>query len=447
MTTNSMQTLRPDDPGYDDARSVWNAIVDNRPEVIVRPTTVAQVQEAVRTARERGLELGVRCGGHSAVGHCVPDGGLMLDLRQLSQVTVDPAGKRAHVQGGALLGALDRATQPYDLAVTAGNVSHTGVGGLTLGGGFGWLARKYGLACDNVESFQVVTADAKVVRAAADENPDLFWGLRGGGGNFGVVTEFEFRLHETGTRSLSVEVDFPLEQGVKVMRGWRDLLGSAAREVTLTADVGPAGLVTVGYVWTGDPAGDAETAAALLPQIRALGTPAAERTLDRTYLELQAQGDVAHAHSRRRYAKSHYLTEFPDEAIEAFVLRGTVDGRADSEVPLPNVGLQAYGGAIGDVPEQETAFSHRGTLVEYSAGLRWDEPGQDGPYIASARRAAATLDAFASGVYVNSMSDEGTSGLRRAYSASQLTRLTEVKDAWDPDNVFHLNANIPPSTK
>src|SRR5690606_27357808 len=270
---------------------VWNAIVDNRPAVVVRPTTVEHVRRAVQVARDSDVELGIRCGGHSAVGHSVPDGGLMLDLGNLAEVTVDPAAMRARVQGGALLGARDRATQRHGLAVTAGNVSHTGVGGLTLGGGYGWLARKYGLACDNVESFEVVTADGALVRASADENPDLFWGLRGGGGNFGVVTNFEFRLHETGTRSLTVEVDFPLDDGVDVMHRWRDLLADAPREATFTADIGPGSVLTTGYVWTGDPS-DADFTAgmALVPRVRALGrAPLGERILDRSYLDCSSR--------------------------------------------------------------------------------------------------------------------------------------------------------------
>ncbi len=439
--------LRPADAGYDEARTVWNSIVDNRPAVIVRPTTVQQIQATVRFARDHDLELGIHCGGHSAVGYSVPHDGVMLDLTAVRAVTVNPEAKRAHVEGGALLGALDRATQPYGLAVTAGNVSHTGVGGLTLGGGYGWLARKHGLACDNVESFEVVTADGKVVRAAADENPDLFWGLRGGGGNFGIVTDFEFRLHETGTRSLTVEVDYALDEAAEVLRRWRDLLESAPREATFTADIGREPVLTVGYVWTGAACDDA-AATALLRQIRALGrAPIDERVLDRTYLELQFQGDAVHAHSHRRYAKSHYLAVLTDEAIDAFVRRGSADGEPDSDVPLPNAGFQAYGGAIADIPDEDSAFSHRGTLVEYHAALRWDAPDLDAPYIASARRAARALDPFASGVYVNAMSDEGTIGLRRAYSADKLARLTAVKDVWDPDNVFHLNANVPPSER
>src|SRR5918997_5538570 len=229
------QVLRPDDSDYDDARRIWNGMVDNRPRMIVRCATVDDVRSAVRHAREHGLEIGVRCGGHSIVGHAVPDDGLMLDLSPLGGVRVDPAERRAWVQGGALLRALDTACQAHGLATTAGNVSHTGVGGLTLGGGVGWLARQYGLTCDNVVSFHMVTADGDVVRAAEDENPDLWWGLRGGGGNFGVVTEFELRLHPVGTRALSVELDFPLEKAAAALRGWRDLSTGAPREATFVA--------------------------------------------------------------------------------------------------------------------------------------------------------------------------------------------------------------------
>ncbi|MPZ81219.1 MAG: FAD-binding protein [Actinophytocola sp.] len=430
--------LLPGDGGYDQARAVWNAMVDRRPRMIVRCASVTDVVTAVRTARELDLEIGVRCGGHSGVGHAVPDGGLMIDLTPLSDVAVDPTRRRAHVRGGALLGALDRASQAHGLATTAGNVSHTGVGGLTLGGGMGWLARQYGLACDNVESYQVVTASGEVVRASRDEHPDLFWGLRGGGGNFGIVTGFEFRLHDTGTRTLVAAYDFPLDRAFAALRAWRDLNAEAPRQATSTASVGRDGLTTLGFVWVGDPA----AGRAYLPALRALGRPVAERVTEPSYVELQTREDSVQGHTYRRYAKGHYLRSFPDEAIEAFLLRGTGNGHG---AYLPNAGLQAYGGAIDEVPDEDAAFSHRGTLFEWGTGTRWTDPGEDDARMAASRQAAATLAPHASGVYVNALSDEGAEGVRRAYPPAKLAKLTAVKDRYDPDNVFHLNQNIRPS--
>ena len=426
--------VMPGEAGYDQARTVWNAIVDRRPRVIIRCASVRDVVTAVRTAREHGLEIGIRCGGHSAAGHAVPDGGLMIDLTPMRAVRVDPDHRRAIVQGGALLGALDRATQRYGLAVTAGNVSHTGVGGLTLGGGMGWLARQAGLACDNVISFEVVTAAGDVLRASGSEHPDLFWALRGGGGNFGVVTEFEFRVHDIGTAALSVEVDFPLDHAGTALRGWRDLTAAAPREATFTAGIG-GGAVTLGYVWVGN----TQRSEMLLPAVRALGRPSAERVVPMTYLELQSRDDVLDGHARRRYSKGHYFRELTDEAIDAIL------AVTDLGPFAPGVGLQSYGGAIRDVPEDDTAFSHRQTAFELGASTGWTDPAEDKVRIGTARSYAATLEPFASGVYVNVLGDEGAAGVRRAYSAEKLARLTAVKDIYDPQNVFHLNQNIRPS--
>jgi FAD/FMN-containing dehydrogenase len=435
------QLLAPGGAGYDDARSVWNALVDRRPAMIIRCASVGDVVTAVHAARELDLEIGIKCGGHSALGFAVPDGGLMIDLSPMGGVRVDPERRRARVQGGALLGALDAAAQRYGLATTAGNVSHTGVGGLTLGGGMGWLARQCGLTCDNVVSFQVVTADGEVIHASRDTHPDLFWGLRGGGGNFGVVTEFEFRLHPVGIRALLAEFSYPAGQAAGALRGWRDLLCSAPRQATFTADIGSDAMATVGFVWVGDPGHGRR----LLPALRALGRPAAERVLDLSYLELQRRSDSVQKHMRRRYSKGHYLRELPDGALEAFLSRGACGDSGGGY--LPNAGFQAYGGAIADVPDQDTAFSHRNALVEYGAGTSWDDPAQDRDRIGAARRCAAALDPYASGAYVNFVNDEGAEGVLRAYSAEKLTRLTAVKDAYDPDNVFHLNHNIKPAAR
>ncbi|WP_020673385.1 FAD-binding oxidoreductase [Amycolatopsis nigrescens] len=435
------QLLRPGDDGYDESRTVWNGMIDRRPRMIIRAASVDDVVTAVRTARELDLEIGVRCGGHSGMGFAVPQDGLMIDLTPLTGVRVDPAGRRARIQGGALLGVLDRATQRYGLATTAGNVSHTGVGGLTLGGGMGWLARQYGLACDNVLSYTMVTADGEVVRASRTERPDLFWGLRGGGGNFGIVTEFEFRLHPIGTRTLVAEYTFSLDKAIPALKAWRDLNAEAPREATFTADIGRDDQATLGFVLAGDP----ERAGRLLHDFQSLGRPTATNITEMSYTDLQRREDTVERHSLRRYSKGHYLRQFPDAAIEAFVHRGASDGDF-----RPSVGLQAYGGAIADVPDEDSAFSHRATLFEFGTGTTWIDPADDEIRTAAARRSAAAMAPFAQGVYVNALSDEdtaGADGVRRAYSPENLARLVVLKDSYDPHNVFHLNQNIQPSTR
>jgi FAD/FMN-containing dehydrogenase len=428
------QVLTPGTRGYESARSVWNGMIDHRPKLIVQCASLGDVAAAVRTAREYDLEIGVRCGGHNLAGLAVPDGGFMIDLTTLGRVTVDPVARRAKVQGGALLGALDRASQPFGLATTAGNVSHTGVGGLTLGGGMGWLARQHGLTCDNVVSCTVVTADGDVVRASADEHPDLFWGLRGGGGNFGIVVEFEFRLHPIGTRTLVTELTFPLDRAGAPLRGWRDLAEEAPRQATLTADIS-GDAVTLGYVWVGDP----DAGRAMLPALRSIGMPRSEVVRELSYLELQTRDDNVEGYAYRRYWKGHYLPELSDDAI------GSLADRDPADDTVPGVSLQVYGGAIADVNEDATAFSHRRTHFEYVAAVKWSDPGEDILRMGAARQAAAKLDPFAVGAYVNALSDEGASGVRRAYSEAKRARLTAVKDAYDPDNVFHLNHNIAPT--
>ena len=427
-----MEILRPGEPGYDTARRVWNGMIDRRPRLIARCASTADVVAAVRQARELDLEIGVRCGGHSIAGHAVPDDGLMIDLTPMGAVDVDPSTRRATVEGGAMLGALDLAAQQHGLATTAGNVSHTGVGGLTLGGGMGWLARQFGLSCDNVEAYEVVTAAGYVLRATAHQNPDLFWALRGGGGNFGIVTSFEFRLYPIGAQALLVELTHPLDRGAAVLSGWRDLSETAPRAATFAASI-TADQVTVGFIWVGDPTEGHK----LVPDLQALGRPDGERVQPMSYLELQTMDDNVQGHLYRRYWKGHYFRELSDGAIDALVgPRGEYH---------PNVSLQAYGGAIADVPDDAAAFSQRGTRFEYVSAMRWDDPAEDDARMAASRRVAGQLEPFAAGAYVNVLNDEGGAGVKRAYPPDKLARLTRIKDAYDPDNVFHLNQNIPPS--
>jgi FAD/FMN-containing dehydrogenase len=449
------QVMLPGDDGYDSARLLWNAMVDRYPAVAVRCVSNADVSAAINFARQHDLEIGVRCGGHSILGICVPDGGLLIDLSGMRTVRVDPDVRRAWVQGGALLGDLDRAAQEFGLATTAGNVSHTGVGGLTLGGGMGWLARRFGLACDNVASYEIVTADGATLRVSESQHQDLFWGLRGGGGNLGVVTEFEFRLHQIGTSALLIDNTFDLTEAPLAMRRWRDLLGDhVPAQATPVAWVGTIAdspgvpsllrnrtVASLGFVWVGDP----DEGRQLVPLVESLGTPIATRIEELSYLRLQTLDDEVHRPgSYRRYFKGHYLSELRDEAIDAFLSQGEPDPGVDRS-RLPNGSLQGYGGAIAATSDDESAFSHRNALVEFLASTRWTDAAEDSQFIGAARRFGAALEPYASGVYVNVLADEGERGVRRAYSADKLARLATLKRQYDPDNLFHLNQNIRPS--
>jgi FAD/FMN-containing dehydrogenase len=444
--------IAPEDEGYDAARSSWNAMVDKRPALIAQCLDTADVRTAIAFARAHGLELGVTCGRHSVVGQGIPDGGLLIDLRRMHEVRVDPEARLARVGGGALLGDLDRASLEHGLATTAGNVSHTGVGGLTLGGGMGWLARQFGLACDNVVAYEIVTADGEVLTASETQNPELYWGLRGGGGNFGVVTEFTFRLHPIDNRVLIVDFFYPEAAGPAVLRAFRELAATAPPHATPTAWAGTAPewpflppelhgtqLVNVGFVWVGDP----KEGRKLIPALREIAEPVAEVIEESTYLELQASADESMKPGLRRYWKGHLLRELPDAAIEAFLGRGGPASEGDLRA---KGSLLAYGDAIGQVGIGDTAFSHRDAVIEFITTEGWEDPAEDEARIAAPRRFAAAMEPFASGVYVNALADEaGGGGVRAAYYASTLERLTALKDRYDPDNVFHLNHNIPPS--
>ncbi|MFF0269049.1 FAD-binding oxidoreductase [Kribbella sp. NPDC004536] len=332
--------------------------------------------------------------------------------------------------GGALLGALDNASQRYGLATTAGNVSHTGVGGLTLGGGIGWLARAYGLTCDNVASYQLVTADGAVLRVTDSEHPDLFWGLRGGGGSFGVVTEFEFRLHPVGTQAMTVDLYYDLDQAGTALRRWRDLCAEAPRQATPVARVGRADdgrpIASVGYVWVGD----IEDGLRLLPSYQAIGRPVEQRISELSYLDLQTRSDDTERHALRRYCKGHYLRALPDAAIDAFLAQDN----------NPGARLTLNGGAVTDVPDAATAYSHRDALFEFTTGDDWTDPVEDEPRISATRTYAAALEPYTSGTYVNTIADEDPNAVHRAYSQEKLARLHQLKQTYDPANVFNRTA-------
>jgi FAD/FMN-containing dehydrogenase len=448
------EIVEPGHAAYDGHREVWNAMFDRRPGLIARCTSADDVAAAIRHGRDAGLEIAVRCGGHSVLGLSVSDGGLTIDLSPMGDVRVDPERRRAWVQGGALLRTLDGSTDPHGLATTAGNVSHTGVAGLTLGGGMGWLARQHGLSCDNVASYTVVTAVGEIVRATPTENSDLFWGLRGGGGNFGVVTEFEFRLHPTTGRALVAELYFDATEAAAPMRAWRELLADAPREAVLTADVTTAPeapflpkalhgrtVAILGYVWVGD----IDAARAWLPTLRSIGTPAAEQVDEMRYVELQTIGDERNQHGLRHYATDHYLGELSDAAIDAFLGRGIGASTEPDLTRMPSGGLQAYGGAIAEVGEDDSAFSNRQTLVEFFGGATWADPAEDAARMAAARAWGAAMAPFARGAYVNAQSDTGDDVIRRIYRPDKLARLADLKRKYDPQNVFHLNQNIRPT--
>jgi FAD/FMN-containing dehydrogenase len=442
--------IEPHEDGYDEARSGWNAMVDKRPALIAQCLDTTDVRTSIGFGLANGLELGVTCGRHSVVGQGVPDGGLLIDLRLMNSVRIDPEARLAYVAGGALLGDLDRAAEAHGLATTAGNVSHTGVGGLTLGGGIGWLARELGLACDNVVAFEIVTADGQVLTASDTENPDLAWGLRGGGGNFGVVTEFVFKLHPIDGRALVVDLFFEESAAPALLRTVRDLAREAPGPATYTAWIGTAPewpflpkelhgarLSNVGVVWVGDP----EEGRQLIPALRNVAEPVAEVIEEMSYVELQTSGDESNRHGMRRYFKERYLGELSDEAIDAFVARG---GPVQQGELVPNGSLLACGGAIGQVAVGDTAFSHRGAAFEFLTMASWEDPAEDEMRMSACRRFVASMEPFAVGSYVNALSDD-TGAVSRAYIPSTLERLTALKDRYDPDNVFHHNHNIPPS--
>jgi FAD/FMN-containing dehydrogenase len=446
------QLLMPGDAGYDDARTIWNALVDRRPAMIVRCAGVADVVTAVRTARDLDLEIGIRCGGHNALGFAVPDQGLMIDLSPMGGVRVDPVRQRAWVQGGALLGALDTAAQRYGLATTAGNVSHTGVGGLTLGGGMGWLARQHRLTCDNVISFEVVTATGEVVRASRHSHPDLYWGLRGGGGNFGVVTEFEFRLHPVGPLAQLGMFFWDLADGAAALALAQQVtaaLPPRMGSLIIGLNAPPAPFVPEqhhfrpGYALCVAAFGADAEHARLAGEVRAALPPLFEFVSPVPYVALQQMLDEAGPWGILAYEKSLYLDALSPQVID--VITGQM---ARKQSPMSLLIIAPMGGAFCDVPDDATAFGgSRAPGIAISATAIAPAPDLLAADTAWAREFWSGLLPHAPGIgsYVNFMTDYDADRVRASYGPAKYQRLARIKAGYDPGNVFHRNPNIIPA--
>ena len=443
--------IRPEDGVYDAARRVWNGMIDRRPALIACCATVADVQAAVTFAREHDLVVAVRGGGHNVAGFGTCNGGLVIDLSPMKGIVVDPGARTARAEPGCLLGDLDRATQVYGLAVPAGQISHTGIAGLTLGGGMGWLMRKHGLTVDNLLAVELVTADGALVRASATENAELFWAVRGGGGNFGVAVAFEYRLHPIGQRVLGGMVVYPLEQAREVLRHCRTAMEEAPDELGLVAMVltAPPMAPFPEALWGRAVfalalcyAGDLAEGERVVGRLREVGAPAVDLVGPMPYVALQAMSDAAVPHGRHYWEKAGYLAALPDAAIDAFLTRAV-----DPTSPFSMVQLQTMGGAVGRVGEGATAFAHRDAAWTFTAVAAW--PGEDPEPERHVRWAGGFARALApwstGGVYVNALGEEGADRVRSAYRPATYARLAAIKGTYDPGNVFRLNQNIVPA--
>lgn len=431
--------LMQGDTGYDAARAIWNGMINRRPAIIARCASPTDVQVAVTHAREHGLLLSVRGGGHSLPGHSVNDGGIMIDLSPMKRITVDPAERTARAQPGVLWGELDAATHAHGLAVPGGQISHTGIAGLTLGGGIGWLMRKYGLTCDNLAAAEVVLADGQVVKVSDTENADLLWGLRGGGGNFGVVTEFNYRLHPVSFVFGGL-VAFPLPAGKGVLQALRDYLPTVPDELTTTTFLltTPDGhkALGVGFCYCGDP----DNGEQWLAPIRQMGPVVMEQVGAMPYPALQSMLDQVAEPGRRYYLKSNFVDELHDEAVDVLI-----DAYMQVPSPLTAVLLVQMGGAVSRADPNSTAFYHRTAALSFSAFACWTDPAEDNTNIAWARQLWNDLRPYMPGsVYVNELEDEGADRVREAYGPAY-DRLATLKRRYDPDNLFRLNQNIKPA--
>lgn len=439
--------LRPLDASYDSARSIWNGMFDRRPALIARCADVPDVQLAVKAASENKLLTAIRCGGHSLAGFSTCDGGLVLDLSKMRQVTVNPDQRRARFAGGCLLGSIDTETQKAGLVFPSGVVSHTGASGLVLGGGTGWLTRRFGLSCDNVLGLTLVTADGSLVRANAEENPDLYWALRGGGGNFGVVTEFEVRIHPL--TSVVLAEGLCAEPQIRpLLHFWRDFMAEAPLDLKWNLDLRLAphaervppelrGRPVAGnsLVWTGDH----ETGQRYLRSALRLCHPDSVNSRVLSFLQLQTMADSDFPHGRRYYTKSGYFSYLDDASVDRLV-------EAVAKIPSAQTQIEfAYlGGAAGQVPANETAFGDRSAPFIMNLLANWSDPSADDANISWVRQLFQTLrPGMKPGVYINFMSGDEQDRVPEVYQ-ERLQRMASVKAHYDPKNFFRLNQNISP---
>jgi FAD/FMN-containing dehydrogenase len=441
--------LAPGVPAYDEARTIWNAMIDRRPGCIARCASARDVAHAVSFARDHELLVAVRGGGHNIAGLAVCDGGLMIDLSPMKAVQVDAPNRRVRVEPGVTLGELDSATQKFGLATPVGINSTTGIAGLTLGGGFGWLSRKYGLTVDSLVSADVVIASGELVKASQQENPDLFWAIRGGGGNFGVVTSFEFELHQVGPELLAGLVVHPFKDARAVLKHWRGCAAEAPDELAcwpvlrkapplpfLPESVHGKEVVVLAMCH----AGKIEEGQRATRPLRGFGTPIADVVGPHQFVAFQQAFDPLLTPGARNYWKSHDLSTISD---------GLIDTCIDFAGRLPNPQCEIFiahlGGAITRAPADATSYPHRDAEFVMNVHTRWDDPAQDDECTTWARRFFETTAPYATGgVYVNFMSEDETDRVRAAYGASY-DRLATIKRSYDPSNLFRLNQNIPPA--
>lgn len=438
------ELLREGQPAYEEARRVWNLMIDRKPAMILRCRDPEDVVQAVNFARDHGIGLSVRGGGHGVSGNAICEGGLVIDLSLMDAVRVDPERRTAVAEGGATWGGFDRATQIHGLATTGGIVSETGIAGLTLGGGFGILMRKHGLACDNLLEAEMITADGRIRKVSPDENPDLFWAIRGGGGNFGVVTSFTYRLHPVG-RILWGPLIHPVKRAGDALRHYQKFMDGAPDELQAYGAFlfGPDGTPVVAVVpaWIGP----IEEGLRVLRPLREFGPPLADMVQETAYMDHRVGFDASYPRGFRNYWKSNMLDALTDGTIEAL---SREFAKAPSRKGGTGIALESLGGAVGRVDEDHTAFAHRGAAYSAIITASWKDPSEDDANRAWVRGVWDALRPFAPpGVYMNYMqeeADEGEARVRAAYG-EQYERLAALKGKYDPGNLFRFNQNIRPA--